>query len=98
MGVSWKRPERTRLVVYLPCCRRKLEVKHLVSYSRKCKIKSLHCTAFNVLFVITISAGHGSGGNFGWQSSPTLNAPSLPNTRLNTRKRLPLQKLILTKQ
>merc|ERR1712203_904075 len=35
-----------------------LEVKHLVSYSRKCKIKSLHCTPFNVLFVITISAGH----------------------------------------
>merc|ERR1712113_201405 len=98
MGVSWKRPERTRSVAYLPCYKLKLEVKHLVLCSRKCKTKSLPCTAFNVPSVITTLAEHGFGGNFGWQSSPTSNVPSLLNTRLNTKKRLPLQKQILIKQ
>merc|ERR1712012_622025 len=90
MGVSWKKLVKTRLVAYLLCCKVKQEVKHLVLYSRKCKIKSLPCTVFNEPSVTTELVKLGSGGLCGCQSNQISNVPSLLNTKQNTKKRLPL--------
>merc|ERR1712038_331907 len=87
--------EMTRLVVSLPCCRLKQEEKHLDLYSRKCKTRNLHCFACNVPSVIIISAKHGCGGSFGWQSSQISSVPNLRNTKQNMRKKLQSPRRIL---
>merc|ERR1712018_628872 len=98
MGVLWKRPERIKLAAYLPYYKPKPGARHLVWSSRKCRTKNWPCTAFSVPFATIESAKHGFGGLYGLQSSQILNAPNSPNTRQNTKKKLPLLKLTLIKQ
>merc|ERR1712203_184982 len=73
------------------------EENHLVWCSRKCKIKSLHCIACNVPFVITELAKPGYGGHCGCPSNPILNVPNLLNTKQNMRKRSLSPKQTLTR-
>merc|ERR1712083_1183905 len=75
----------------------KEEENHLVWCSRKCKIKSLHCIACNVPFVITELAKPGYGGHCGCLSNPILNVPNLLNTKQNMRKRSLSPKQTLTR-
>merc|ERR1712087_205219 len=93
--VSWKRSVKTKLEVYLHFYKPKLEVRHHALRSRKCKIRNWPCTACNVPFVTSVLVKLGFGGSFGWLSSLTLNVQSLPSTKQNMKKRLPLQKHIL---
>merc|ERR1712203_1034510 len=97
MGVSWKRFVKIKLEAFLPFYKPKQEARHPVSLSRKCKTKNWLCTACNVPSATSVSVKLGFGGNCGWQSSLTSNVPSLPNTRQNTKRKLPLLKPTLVR-
>merc|ERR1712088_406904 len=88
-----------KTVLALSClgCKPKPEEKPLVSSSRSCKIKNWLSTASKEPFVTTTLVRLGFGGNCGWPSSLTSNVPSLLNTRLSMKRRLPLLKPILTR-
>merc|ERR1711971_1108088 len=78
-------------------CRLKQEARPLALSLRNCNSKSWPCTACKGPFVITTLVRPGFGGHCGCLSSLNSNVPSLPNTRLNMKKRLLLLRPTLTK-